>query len=67
MTELGLHFSRSANGVSKLHGEVAQDQFPDYKIGHVTNGEHHLTGLVRISAKYSMIAFPDGEKTLIAY
>ncbi len=41
MTELGLHFSRSANGVSKLHGEVAQDQFPDYKIGHVTNGVYH--------------------------
>ncbi len=41
MTELGLHFSRSANGVSKLHGEVAQEQFPDYKIGHITNGVYH--------------------------
>jgi starch phosphorylase len=41
MTELGLHFSRSANGVSKLHGKVAQDQFPDYKIGHITNGVYH--------------------------
>ena len=25
MTELGLYFSRSANGVSELHGEVARD------------------------------------------
>ncbi|MBU0529911.1 alpha-glucan family phosphorylase [bacterium] len=41
MTELGLHFSRSANGVSKLHGEVAQNQFPDYKIGYITNGVYH--------------------------
>jgi len=41
MTELGLHFSRSANGVSKLHGEVAQEQFPDYKIGHIANGVYH--------------------------
>ena len=41
MTELGLYFSRSANGVSDLHGEVASDQFPDFKIGHVTNGVFH--------------------------
>jgi len=41
MTELGLYFSRSANGVSKLHEEVASGQFPDYKIGHVTNGVYH--------------------------
>ena len=26
MTELGLYFSRTANGVSALHGDVAQDQ-----------------------------------------
>ena len=41
MTELGLHFSRSANGVSKLHGKVAQDQFPDYTINYITNGVYH--------------------------
>lgn len=41
MTELGMHFSRSVNGVSKLHGKVAQDQFPNYKIGHITNGVYH--------------------------
>ena len=41
MTELGLYFSRSANGVSELHGHVAQDQFPWSKIGYITNGVHH--------------------------
>jgi len=41
MTELGLHFSRSANGVSQLHGDVAQDQFPDHEIKYITNGVHH--------------------------
>ena len=41
MTELGLKFSRSANGVSELHGQVAQDQFPWTPIGFITNGVHH--------------------------
>jgi len=41
MTELGLYFSRSANGVSHLHGQVARDQFPWSDIGHITNGVHH--------------------------
>ena len=41
MTELGLYFSNSANGVSKLHGTVARDQFPWTNIGHITNGVHH--------------------------
>ena len=41
MTELGLYFSDSANGVSKLHGTVARDQFPWTNIGHITNGVHH--------------------------
>lgn len=41
MTELGLYFSRSANGVSELHGQVAREQFPWAKIGHVTNGVYH--------------------------
>ncbi len=43
MTELGLYFSCSANGVSKLHGNVAQKQFPWKNIGYVTNGVHHYT------------------------
>ena len=41
MTELGLYFSRTANGVSKLHGSVARDQFPDFSINHITNGVYH--------------------------
>ena len=41
MTELGLHFSRSANGVSALHGEVARHQFPWSDISHITNGVYH--------------------------
>ena len=41
MTELGLSFSRSANGVSRLHGDVAQNQFSWKKIGYITNGVHH--------------------------
>ena len=41
MTELGLYFSRTANGVSALHGEVAQDQFPWSNIDFITNGVHH--------------------------
>ena len=43
MTELGLYFSKSANGVSKLHGDVAQKQFPWKDIGYITNGVHHYT------------------------
>ena len=43
MTELGLYFSNTANGVSKLHGDVARKQFPWKEIGHVTNGVHHYT------------------------
>ena len=41
MTELGLYYSRSANGVSQLHGNVAQEQFPWTNIGFITNGVHH--------------------------
>jgi len=41
MTELGLKFSRSANGVSQLHGDVAQNQFPWSNISFITNGVHH--------------------------
>jgi len=45
MTELGLNFSSSANGVSKLHGDVAQKQFPNYNINFITNGVHHISWL----------------------
>ena len=43
MTKLALTLSRACNGVSELHGEVTRAMFPGYKIGHVTNGVHHLT------------------------
>ena len=36
MTELGLFFSRSSNGVSKLHSQVASNQFSDFTIGSIT-------------------------------
>lgn len=42
-TQLSLNLSRSANGVSQLHGEVSREMFPGYEIGSVTNGVHHLS------------------------
>ncbi|UCD38688.1 MAG: alpha-glucan family phosphorylase, partial [Fidelibacterota bacterium] len=43
MTELALRGSRAANGVSRLHGNVAQKMFPDFTFDYVTNGIHHIT------------------------
>jgi len=43
MTELALRGSWAANGVSRLHGDVARRMFPDYPFGYVTNGVHHLS------------------------
>ncbi|MFZ4524494.1 MAG: alpha-glucan family phosphorylase [Chlorobium sp.] len=52
MTVLALNLSRSANGVSKLHGEVSRNMwqhlFPEktvseVPIGHITNGVHTTT------------------------
>ncbi len=43
MSELALSLCGSANGVSRLHGEVARGMFPGRDIGHITNGVHHLT------------------------
>ena len=49
MTQLALHMSRSANGVSRRHGEVARSMWQglwperaleDVPITHVTNGVH---------------------------
>ena len=42
MTELGLHFSRSANAVSELHGKTARQMFPEFHLRHITNGVHHI-------------------------
>lgn len=52
MTVLGLKLSRQANGVSKLNGEVARQQWhalyperpvEEVPIGHITNGVHLAT------------------------
>ena len=58
MTELGLHFSNTANGVSKLHGDVAQKQFPWKDIGYVTNGVHHYTWVNNFFTKLFDESFP---------
>jgi glycogen phosphorylase len=44
-TNLAMHVNRSANGVSRLHRDVTQRQFPQFahKISAITNGVHHLT------------------------
>lgn len=42
-TVLALNLSRSANGVSQLHGEISRQMFPGFDIGHITNGVHHLS------------------------
>ena len=55
MTALALNFSRSANGVSALHGEVSRDMWKgffgkekadDVPIGSITNGIH-LVGWIK--------------------
>jgi len=40
MTKLALNMSRHTNAVSKKHGEVSRDMFPDYQINSITNGVH---------------------------
>lgn len=54
MTVLGLRMAKYANGVSKLHGEVARDMWShlwkdravdEVPIGHITNGVHVPTWL----------------------
>ncbi len=44
-TALAMRVNRAANGVSRIHRQVTQKQFPQYakKIQAVTNGVHHLT------------------------
>lgn len=37
-SNLALFFSSYANGVSKKHGRIAQNMFPEYKIKSITNG-----------------------------
>jgi starch phosphorylase len=40
MTTLAAKCSRYINGVSKKHGEVAQEMMPEFKIDYITNGVH---------------------------
>ena len=52
MTVLALRMARKANGVSKLHGEVATEMWSWMgsgapKIGHITNGIHAPTWVAR--------------------
>ena len=43
MSKLALHFSRYVNAVSKKHGEVVADMFPQYCFDTITNGVHTFT------------------------
>lgn len=43
MTKLGMSLSKVSFGVSKKHGEISQKLFPEYNIGSITNGVHHLS------------------------
>lgn len=59
MTALALRFSRAANGVSELHGEVSREMWQHFygaktpaevPIGHITNGVH-LVGWIKGPAR----------------
>lgn len=43
MTTLGLFLSRYSNGVSRRHGEVSAQLFPDVPVASITNGVHAAT------------------------
>ncbi|MBM3986266.1 MAG: glycosyltransferase family 1 protein, partial [Planctomycetes bacterium] len=47
LTALALRLSRSANGVSQLHGRVSRDMWPGHDIGAITNGVHVPTWMGR--------------------
>lgn len=40
MTTLALNLSRYVNAVSRRHGTVTQQMFPDYRVRSITNGVH---------------------------
>ncbi|MEA2104096.1 MAG: alpha-glucan family phosphorylase [Candidatus Cloacimonadota bacterium] len=62
MSKLGLFLSRNANGVSRLHGQVAQKQFPNYKIGYITNGVYHPSWLGNEFQNLYNDKFPEWKK-----
>jgi starch phosphorylase len=43
MTKLGMRCSRAVNAVSRRHGEVSREMFPDAPIDTITNGVHVAT------------------------
>ena len=43
MTDLGLHFSRYVNAVSRKHAEVSRKMFGSSAVDYVTNGVHSTT------------------------
>ncbi len=40
MSRLAAYFSSYVNGVSKKHGQVSEEMFPDQKVDYITNGVH---------------------------
>ncbi len=75
MTVLGLNISRAANGVSKLNGEVAREQwsqmYPDrptaeVPIGHVTNGIHLPTWTAQPAREFASKHLGDWEADRVA-
>ena len=45
MSRLAAYFSSYVNGVSKKHGQVSEEMFPDQKVDYITNGVHPGTWL----------------------
>jgi starch phosphorylase len=43
VTRLALNTSRKANGVSKLHSKLSEEQWPEYRWTNITNGVHFPT------------------------
>src|SRR5262249_33148292 len=43
MTYLALNLSQYANAVSKRHGEISGEMFPEYHVDSITNGVHAAT------------------------
>lgn len=43
MTLLAMRLSHYTHGVSKVHGEVSRQMFPEEQIDYITNGVHHGT------------------------
>ncbi|HEX5009202.1 MAG TPA: alpha-glucan family phosphorylase [Planctomycetota bacterium] len=51
LTALALRLSRTSNAVSRLHGQVSRDMWPEHEIGAITNGVHVPTWMGREMAR----------------